>query len=116
MPLYLIDRDISSFDENDLEGAALRALACTYSFQGMRWVRSFLNEETGASFCIYEAESAEDLREHAVLANLPCDEVREVTEIEPQRFEADAPATEAETSGPLTDSPAVPSEGSVPVD
>jgi Nickel responsive protein SCO4226-like len=44
----------------------------------MRWVQSyFLEEEDGTlgTICIYEAESADAIREHARRAALPADEV-----------------------------------------
>ena len=108
MPLYQIDRDLTGLDQNDMEGAALRALACAYWFEGMRWIRSFVNEETNHATCIYEANSAEDVREHAIVANIPCDEVREVKEIGPHLFEARGPEGAAEPSAPLTDLPPLP--------
>lgn len=45
---------------------------------GVRWIRSYaLQEESGevGTFCVYEAESPERIREHAENAGLPCDEI-----------------------------------------
>ena len=49
----------------------------------MRWIRSyFFKEEDGrfGTICIYEAESADAIREHARRALLPADEVLPITE------------------------------------
>jgi Protein of unknown function (DUF4242) len=51
----------------------------------MRWLRSyFFREEDGTlgTICIYEAESADAIREHARRAHLPADEILRVTETE----------------------------------
>jgi hypothetical protein len=47
----------------------------------LRWIRSYVFEESAGfgMVCFYEAVSADDLREHAAAAGLPCDEVVEVT-------------------------------------
>jgi hypothetical protein len=47
----------------------------------LRWIRSYVLEESAGfgMVCFYEAVSADDLREHAAAAGLPCDEVVEVT-------------------------------------
>jgi hypothetical protein len=49
----------------------------------MRWIRSYFFREADGSLgtiCVYEAESAEAIREHAGRAILPADEVLEVFE------------------------------------
>jgi uncharacterized protein DUF4242 len=50
----------------------------------MRWIRSyFFTEEDGSlgTICVYEAESADAIREHARRALLPADEILPVTEM-----------------------------------
>ncbi len=49
----------------------------------MHWIRSYFFEEedgTLGTICIYEAQSADAIREHAGRALLPADEVLPVTE------------------------------------
>jgi len=44
----------------------------------IRWIRSYVLEEEGGSVgtvCIYEASSAEAIRDHASRADLPVDEI-----------------------------------------
>jgi hypothetical protein len=49
----------------------------------IRWIRSYvLGEESGGlgTVCIYQASSAEKIREHAERAGLPVDEIVEVVD------------------------------------
>jgi hypothetical protein len=49
----------------------------------IRWIRSYvLSEEDGSvgTACIYQASSAEAIREHARKANLPVDEIIPITD------------------------------------
>jgi Protein of unknown function (DUF4242) len=47
----------------------------------LRWIKSYVLDEAAGGLgmvCLYEAVSADALREHAAAAGLPCDEVVEV--------------------------------------
>lgn len=49
----------------------------------IRWIRSYVLQEDGGSVgtvCIYQANSAEAVKEHASRADLPVDEVIPVAE------------------------------------
>ncbi len=49
----------------------------------IRWIRSYvLAEDSGGlgTVCIYQATSAEAIRDHAGRADLPCDEIVEVAD------------------------------------
>ena len=49
----------------------------------IRWIRSYVLAEEGGGLgtvCIYQASSAEKMREHAERAGLPVDEVIEVAD------------------------------------
>jgi hypothetical protein len=49
----------------------------------LRWIRSYVLDESAGfgMVCFYEAVSANALRDHAVAAGLPCDEVVEVSAV-----------------------------------
>lgn len=83
MPLYQVYRGIAGWTEEDLDAAAIRTQTCAAWFDGMRWVRSFLNPAEGTLLCYYEAGSEEDVRRHAKAADVPCDRVVEVREVLP---------------------------------
>ena len=53
---------------------------------GVRWVFSFLSADKRKTYCLYEAESAEAIREAARRANLPADSIIEVDQISPAMF------------------------------
>jgi Protein of unknown function (DUF4242) len=51
--------------------------------EDIRWIRSYVLEEGGGSVgtvCIYQATSAEKIREHAARAGLPVDEIIKVAD------------------------------------
>jgi Protein of unknown function (DUF4242) len=79
MELYGIIRRNGWATPADLEAAAARSTAeGDKEGSGVRWIRSYvLSEESGelGTFCVYEADSPEAIREHARVADLPVDEV-----------------------------------------
>ncbi len=84
MKLFVIDRDITGWTEDDLEAAKMRGEMCILHFPEMRWIRSFVDLDLGHSVCLYEAASEAEIREHAEMSKLPCNEVREVFELVPE--------------------------------
>ena len=79
MQLYGILRRNGWATAADLEAAAARSSEeGDKDGSGVRWIRSYvLAEESGelGTFCVYEADSPEAIREHAASADLPVDEV-----------------------------------------
>lgn len=83
MPKYLIQRTIPGLadmtatqlhDVSAKSNAVLQQLA-----PRVQWVQSYV---TGAElFCVYNAESEADVREHARMGGFPCDNVRQVVGI-----------------------------------
>ena len=90
MPLFQIRREFPAATDRDLDAAAARSLSCLGWFDGMRWIRSYWDPRSESLLCFYEANSAGDVFAHAERASIPCDDVREVTEIQPERFEIEA--------------------------
>jgi uncharacterized protein DUF4242 len=85
MHTYAIMRRSGWRDREDLDEAGERSNhAREVEMEGrLRWIRSyFFQEEDGTlgTICIYEAASAEDVREHARRARLPADEILPITE------------------------------------
>ena len=84
MNLYAILRRGGFTDGPTLEAAAARS---TEVGDGMpddiAWIRSYVLAEEGGSLgtvCIYQASSAEAIREHAAKADLPVDEIIEIAD------------------------------------
>lgn len=86
MALYRINRHLGSMTEGELDAAAFRSAACLPHFDGLVWVRSYVDRAAGQMTCYYEAERPEDIREHAQMAHIPCDAVTEVREYLPDAY------------------------------
>jgi hypothetical protein len=80
MPTFLIERNIPGIQE--LGSDALKAVARKSNFalagfnSRVRWIHSYLVD--GKSYCVYEAEDQELIREHSLLAGIPCDRITQV--------------------------------------
>ena len=80
MHLYAILRRSGWRSPEDLQQAAARSKRVGNDDMpdDIRWIRSYVLDEAGGSVgtvCIYEATSAEAIRRHASLADLPVDEI-----------------------------------------
>ena len=84
MPLFLIERQFAEVFE--VEPAGVAAIQKINADVGVTWVFSFLSADRKKTYCLYEATSAEAIREAARRANLPADAVIEVTELRPETF------------------------------
>jgi hypothetical protein len=89
MPLFMIRRDVPGITQEDVDAASYRAIACAYYYAGLRWYSSYWDREAGVIHCVYEANSARDLFEHAQVARIPCDDVREVQPFGPGDYTSD---------------------------
>jgi hypothetical protein len=80
MELYAIIRRDGWVDGGDLERAAARSsdVGDNQMADDIRWIRSYVLQEEGGhlgTVCIYQASSADAIREHAQRADLPVTEV-----------------------------------------
>jgi thiamine biosynthesis protein ThiC len=85
MDTYVILRRGAWDSAQELEQAAGRsgAVGDEQMSEDIRWIRSYVLEEGGGSVgtvCIYQATSAEKIREHAARAGLPVDEIIKVAD------------------------------------
>ena len=83
MAKYYVRRNVPGISKDDFDAALLRAVACAYNYEGMTWQSSYWDRESGVIHCIWEAESVEQVYDHARRSRVPCDEVREVVEFRP---------------------------------
>ena len=81
--LFVIERDFTGYSEAEVNAAAFRAKVCAMYFERMRWVRSFYDEVTQQSRCLYEALSANDVQLHARASVVSCEQVSPVEELFP---------------------------------
>ena len=80
MDTYVILRRSGWRSPADLEQAAARSkqVGDEEMSDDIRWIRSYVLQEGGGdvgTVCIYQASSAEAIREHASRADLPVDEI-----------------------------------------
>jgi hypothetical protein len=79
MQSYVILRRGARASAPDLEAAAARSTAEGEQMpDDVRWIRSYVVEETDGAFgtvCVYQASSPEAIREHARRADIPADEI-----------------------------------------
>ena len=87
MPRFAIRRELPGATEAEVDAAALRAIACIAEMNNrVTWVRSYWDQRAESILCVYDAPNEQLIREHADIALIPCDEVREVSEIGPTDY------------------------------
>jgi len=86
MALFLIKRGVPGSDQGDIDAAVFRSMACVYQFPGMRWITSYWDQANGISYCVYEAASREQIEAHSARAQIPCDDVWEVSSVDPSQY------------------------------
>ena len=84
MPLFVIERQFAEQLNLTREDAATVKLI--NDDVGVQWLFSFLSADKKKTYCLYEAPSAEAIREAARRAKLPADVVVEVSEVRPEAF------------------------------
>lgn len=83
MPLFLIERQFAErLQEQTPE--SLRRTTEINEAVGVDWVYSFLSADRKKTYCLYEAPSADAIRESARRLGLPADVIVEVSKIDPR--------------------------------
>ncbi|MCH8868673.1 MAG: DUF4242 domain-containing protein [Chloroflexi bacterium] len=81
MPLFVIERNFAE-KLNITEGVAAEIVLVNDDV-GVNWLFSFLSADKKKTYCLYEAPSAEAIREAAKRAGVPADVIVEVDGITP---------------------------------
>jgi hypothetical protein len=82
MALYMIERSFA--EQLDLTDADVELIEEVNSDEGVRWLFSFLSADRRRTYCLYEAPSPDAILAAAQRANVPADEVVEVSSATPQ--------------------------------
>jgi len=82
MALYLIERTFA--EQLELTGEDVRLIEDVNEDEGVRWLFSFLSADRRRSYCLYEAPSPEAIVAAAKRANVPVDEIIEVSKVQPE--------------------------------
>lgn len=89
MPRYIIER---SFRDgvaiaDGIEGAsACRELVGINDLVGVSWIHSYIRDDRGAMFCVYDAPNPEAIRRAAERNGLPVDRISRVTVLDPYAY------------------------------
>jgi hypothetical protein len=78
MPLYLIERNFA--EQLNLTREIATAVTQVNTDVGINWLYSFLSADKRKSYCLYEAENPEAIREAARRLNVPADKIIELGE------------------------------------
>lgn len=84
MPLFLIERSFA--DEVDVDQATADNIKRINDEIGIEWLYSFLSADRRKTYCLYEAPSAEAIREASRRLNVPADAIIPVSEMRPEQF------------------------------
>jgi len=82
MPLFLIERNFA--DRLELDTEAVREITRVNDDVGVTWLYSFLSADAKKTYCLYEAPSAEAIREAARRLGIPADIIIECSQIRPE--------------------------------
>ena len=82
MPVYMIERTFA--EQLDLSNDDVRLIEEINADEGVRWLFSFLSADRRRTYCLYEAPSPDAILAAARKANVPADEVVEVSAGTPQ--------------------------------
>jgi hypothetical protein len=84
MPLFIIERNFA--EQIELTRDQASNIILINEEEGVNWLFSFLSADKKKSYCLYEAPSAEAIREAARRANIPADVIIAVSEMRPEMF------------------------------
>jgi len=76
VPVFMVERNFA--ERLEISPAAASAVNRINGDAGVNWIVSFLSADKKKTYCLYEAPSAEAIREAARQAGLPADEIVEV--------------------------------------
>ena len=82
MALFLIERSFA--EQLDLTGEDVRVIEDINADEGVNWLFSFLSADRRRSYCLYEATSPDQIIAAAKRANVPVDQVVEVSKFQPE--------------------------------
>ena len=81
MALFVIERNFA--EELDPDATDHAGIKRVNDDSKVRWVYSFLSADRKKTYCLYEAESPEAIKEAATRLGIPADVITEVSEFGP---------------------------------
>ena len=81
MPLYVIERTYA--EQLELSSDDVRQIEAANEESGVNWLFSFLSADRRRTYCLYEAPSPDAIVAAARRANVPVDQIVEVSRVVP---------------------------------
>lgn len=87
MPRYIIERTLPKMSQEEMQQLARRSIQVADGIPGVVWIKSYISESEGKTYCEYEAPNPESLLEHARRLNISADKITCVEiEVHPGMF------------------------------
>ena len=86
MPRYVIERTVPQgliFPLDETWAEFCRSVVTTNAHEQVTWIHSYVSEDKGTTFCIYDAPSPEAIRKVARRNDLPVDRITQVRVLDP---------------------------------
>jgi len=86
MPRYLVERTFPAglhIPVTDVGARACSMVAANNAKRGVTWVHSYVSEDLGKSFCIYDGPNPEAILDTASMNDLPVDKITQVSVLDP---------------------------------
>jgi Protein of unknown function (DUF4242) len=84
MPLFVIERNFA--DQLEMTKDDADNVNAINADAGVSWLFSFLSADKKKTYCLYEAPTAQAIRDAAGKAGIPADVIVEVSELRPEQF------------------------------
>lgn len=87
MPRYIIERTLPPMPPEALQKLAKQSIQVAENMPGVVWIKSYVSESEGKTYCEYEAPNPEVLLEHARRLGISADRVTLISaEVNPAMF------------------------------
>jgi len=87
MPRYIIERALPKMPPHEMQKLAKRSIEVAEGMPGVVWIKSYISEAEGKTYCEYEAPNPEALFEHARRLGISAERVTLINaEVNPSMF------------------------------
>jgi hypothetical protein len=87
MPRYIIERTLPQMAPEEMQKLAKRSIEVADGMPGVVWIKSYISESEGKTYCEYEAPNPDVLFEHARRVGISADRIIVINvEVNPQMF------------------------------
>jgi hypothetical protein len=84
MPRYVVERTFT--DRISIAADACLEIVVQNSDEGVTWLQSYVSDDAGKTFCVYDAPNPEAIRKTAARNGLPVDCITQVRVLDPYSY------------------------------